>query len=826
MSGIQNSPTTMAVRPTLPPSAPLRQLGDSSFSELSALQYRDTVASISELTANDLKHQSSASHEVPDLSSEQYAVVPSSTATVLLASGAATYNPRPWIAEMCNFLKSTLRLSLGSTSYCSLAAAANERRDSGWQGQEAAAVLERKLALQTELCGILAVDLQAQEEIVKILAQKLREIQAKEKQRVLVLRACRKKVLELHWACCYLEDHDEHLRDQQQEAAHLKQRLRDSAAKIDQLHRKMAVERETGLAEKQRALAAKEAAEKERDELGVRLKDQQQETARLSQGLKDSAETIDQLHRKLAIERETGNAEKQRALAAKEAAEKERDELGVRLKDQQQETARLSQGLKDSAETIDQLHRKMAVERETGLAEKQRALAVKEAAEKERDELGVQLEDQGYKIVQLMKELDQFKECFADFNKALDSNKATLKLITSQPRPSGPSTMPREASNITRDHHATPTGPKRTSLLPVGHSPARTSMGTKLGPQVIYLPLPPNNLPQNIAPLLADPRGYNSIEPLQSPQNVPSHLVHQSGILQDTLSTFESPPPTQDTSLPASPHRRVFRNDAREALSQLLSAVKTIFPNSTPNTNVDRVIAAVRVCVNVNPTETAGVIEDILRNEHMAEEDIDSLKDRIISLVLQHQLRFGRSSWSGEPAQNTGLPRAVNMPHSSNMIQGIAPESTERFYITTRPRVIHPAIPFTIFESKTTFSLQHPPNLQLANGSNPRMPPIVAETAILIQPGDIYIHRNSTSNVHQAWVADLGAQWVDATRGQHVQHPRLNKVLLWRASDGLPSWVSMSHFNSQLRLPQTMSVPLRSVVSAAPGHSSARDFWA
>lgn len=173
------------------------------------------------------------------------------------------------------------------------------------------------------------------------------------------------------------------------------------------------------------------------------------------------------------------------------------------------------------------------------------------------------------------------------------------------------------------------------------------------------------------------------------------------------------------------------------------------------------------------------------------------------------------------------------MRHST--MQAIAPDaSEERFYIIKRSRAILPGDSFTIFQSTTAFSLQRPPDMTSVLDTRAQRPDVssLQNPPTVIRPGDIYIHRNTAFNANQAWIAGLGGsgvQWVDITRNQHSgihRHPRLPKVLVWRDSDGSPSWVTPGHFNAQLRLPQTISVPLSTVVSSAPGHRSGQEFWA
>lgn len=85
----------------------------------------------------------------------------------------------------------------------------------------------------------------------------------------------------------------------------------------------------------------------------------------------------------------------------------------------------------------------------------------------------------------------------------------------------------------------------------------------------------------------------------------------------------------------------IVRDEATRALSQLLSAVRAVLSGTNATINVDRVIAAVCVCANMaQPTDTAGAIEAILRQENMSEEDINSIEHPIISRVLQYQLRL------------------------------------------------------------------------------------------------------------------------------------------------------------------------------------------
>ncbi|KAF8184973.1 hypothetical protein K438DRAFT_1723794 [Mycena galopus ATCC 62051] len=298
--------------------------------------------------------------------------------------------------------------------------------------------LQTQLDLQTGLCGQFEADLHARDELVEVLRNKLVEAEEEDAKKLKLLRAWKKKAVELESTCQYLEDEVEGSRQEAMERSVMDEA---SSEALRMLHRQIAgLERERDAWKKTEAVLREELKRMETlaGERAVRLRDslgslnEKQTQERMADealkaavaALEKSGEEQKQQHEATelawAAEREDlqrNNAELIDELLVSKQRLSARDDEIADLKAELAMACERAEGLARSAATTEAGKCALAMERDSlklqlvklqerrvrAEAAEQKALEleddlqglwdVKNSLEKERDELKVQLED-------------------------------------------------------------------------------------------------------------------------------------------------------------------------------------------------------------------------------------------------------------------------------------------------------------------------------------------------------------------------------------------------------------------------------------------------
>lgn len=60
--------------------------------------------------------------------------------------------------------------------------------------------------------------------------------------------------------------------------------------------------------------------------------------------------------------------------------------------------------------------------------------------------------------------------------------------------------------------------------------------------------------------------------------------------------------------------------------------------------------------------------------------------------------------------------------------------------------------------------------------------------------GMLYLHMNTTTKLHNAWLCDTNGKWIDVTGIDNVKHPTISERFLLVRSDGIPTWLTKSSY--------------------------------